>query len=154
MSNKRRESVVGSYPSWIHPDRIPQIALLTTTLIDLGNALQLKNTDYWSSWSVSPQVRIPSLELYHCNTSSLIQPETEFAPDLARKLRPFQQLLVVQALRPDRLQSAIQSLACNILGLKTVEPEPVNLKRLFESETSPSEPILIITSPGADPSQV
>ena len=37
--------------------------------------------------------------------------------------------------------------------MKELSPPNVNLKRLFEQETTSSEPILIIISPGADPSQ-
>lgn len=37
--------------------------------------------------------------------------------------------------------------------MKELSPPSVNLKRLLETETLPSEPILIIISPGADPSQ-
>lgn len=43
-------------------------------------------------------------------------------------------------------------LACWI-GLKELSPSTVNLKRLYEKETLPTEPILVIISPGADPSQ-
>lgn len=39
-----------------------------------------------------------------------------------------------------------------ILGLKELSPAPLNLKRLSK-ETLAIEPILIIISPGADPSQ-
>ena len=37
--------------------------------------------------------------------------------------------------------------------MKELSAENVNLKRLYEEETSCSEPVLIIVSPGTDPSQ-
>ncbi len=37
--------------------------------------------------------------------------------------------------------------------MKELAPPNVNLKRLYEQETKAHEPILIIISPGADPSQ-
>ncbi len=37
--------------------------------------------------------------------------------------------------------------------MKELSPPNVNLKRLLEQETEATEPILIIISPGADPSQ-
>lgn len=40
----------------------------------------------------------------------------------------------------------------HVLGLKELSPLPLNLKRLYK-ETLEIEPILIIISPGADPSQ-
>ncbi|KAL8191060.1 UNVERIFIED_CONTAM: Cytoplasmic dynein 2 heavy chain 1 [Gekko kuhli] len=61
-------------------------------------------------------------------------------------------VLVVQAVRPDRLQSAMALFACKALGIKELSPPPLNLKRLYK-ETLEIEPILIIISPGADPSQ-
>ncbi|KAF4008811.1 hypothetical protein G4228_000485 [Cervus hanglu yarkandensis] len=78
--------------------------------------------------------------------------EQEFPSILIKKVSLFQQVLVVQALRPDRLQSAMALFACKTLGLKELSPPPLNLKRLYR-ETLEIEPILIIISPGADPSQ-
>ncbi|ERE75684.1 dynein heavy chain 12, axonemal-like protein [Cricetulus griseus] len=78
-----------------------------------------------------------------------------FALHFVRGMHPelFQEnVLVVQALRPDRLQSAMALFACKALGLKELSPLPLNLKRLYK-ETLNIEPILIIISPGADPSQ-
>ena len=40
-----------------------------------------------------------------------------------------------------------------IPGMKELAPPNLNMKKLFEEETQPSEPILIIISSGADPSQ-
>ena len=37
--------------------------------------------------------------------------------------------------------------------MKELSPPNVNLKRLYEKETEAGEPILIIISPGTDPSQ-
>ena len=37
--------------------------------------------------------------------------------------------------------------------MKELSPPSVNLKRLYEQETLPEEPILVVISPGADPSQ-
>lgn len=42
--------------------------------------------------------------------------------------------------------------ACDILGIPDISPETLNLKKLFSKETIATEPILIIISPGADPS--
>ena len=37
--------------------------------------------------------------------------------------------------------------------MKELSAENVNLKRLYEEETASTEPVLIIVSPGTDPSQ-
>ena len=43
--------------------------------------------------------------------------------------------------------------ACRGLGMKQLSLSTFSLKRLYENETLPNEPILIVISPGADPSQ-
>ena len=42
---------------------------------------------------------------------------------------------------------------CDYVDMKELSPPNVNLKRLYEQETQSTEPILIIISTGADPSQ-
>ena len=42
--------------------------------------------------------------------------------------------------------------ACDLLGIKDISPETLNLRKLYTKETIATEPILIIISPGADPS--
>ena len=64
----------------------------------------------------------------------------------------FQQLLVIQAFRPDRLESSMRLFACDLLGIRDISPETLNLKKLYSTETISTEPILIIISPGVDPS--
>lgn len=41
----------------------------------------------------------------------------------------------------------------NNLGLKDLKPAPLDLKQLYENETSSMEPIMIIINAGVDPSQ-
>lgn len=67
-------------------------------------------------------------------------------------MTPFQQLLVIQAFRPDRLESAMRLFVCDLLAIPDISPETLNLKKLYSKETIAPEPILIIISPGADPS--
>jgi len=64
----------------------------------------------------------------------------------------FQQILIIQAFRPDRLESAMRLFACDVLGIQDISPETLNLKKLYSKETISTEPILILISPGADPS--
>uniref|UniRef100_A0A3P8WNV8 Cytoplasmic dynein 2 heavy chain 1 n=1 Tax=Cynoglossus semilaevis TaxID=244447 RepID=A0A3P8WNV8_CYNSE len=105
-----------------------------TTFPSLYPSLCLSDSDLWLSFSQSSQC------------------EQEIPSSIAKKLTPFQQLLLVQALRPDRLQSAMTAFASQALGMKELSPPPLNLRRLY-SETVEWEPVLIIISPGADPSQ-
>ena len=41
---------------------------------------------------------------------------------------------------------------CDLLAIKDISPETLNLRKLYSKETIAIEPILIIISPGADPS--
>ena len=77
--------------------------------------------------------------------------EKSFPSDIRVTL--FQQLLILQALRPDRLQIAMKEFACKILNLKDISPSMTNIKHIYEAETISTEPILIIISPGSDPSE-
>ncbi|XP_003373384.1 cytoplasmic dynein 2 heavy chain 1 [Trichinella spiralis] len=71
-------------------------------------------------------------------------------------LTPFQQLLVVQALRPDCLHTAmIRFKSCwhmKRLGFKEWRPEPLDLKKFYLTKTSCNEPVLFVTDYGSDPS--
>ena len=57
----------------------------------------------------------------------------------------------MQALRPDRLESAMKIFSAKTFGLKTLLTSAVNMEKLYK-DTVPTEPILFIVSPGADPS--
>ncbi|XP_055023019.1 cytoplasmic dynein 2 heavy chain 1 [Boleophthalmus pectinirostris] len=122
------------FPSWIDQERHAALAVLKATFPALYQSLYLNDADLWQSFSRSS----------HC--------EQEMPPSIVKKITAFQQLLLVQAIRPDRLQSAMVAFASQALCMKELSPPPLNLRRLF-AETLEGEPVLIIISPGADPSQ-
>ncbi|XP_038031862.1 cytoplasmic dynein 2 heavy chain 1 isoform X2 [Anas platyrhynchos] len=121
-------------PSWIEQERAWAVATLKTSLPGLYQTLCLEDEGLWHTFSQSSVC------------------EQEFPSTIVKRISLFQQVLVVQAVRPDRLQSAMALFACKTLGIKELSPSPLNLKRLYK-ETLEIEPILIIISPGADPSQ-
>ncbi|PNI44695.1 DYNC2H1 isoform 3 [Pan troglodytes] len=129
-----QQKIRDQLPSWIDQERSWAVATLKIALPSLYQTLCFEDAALWRT--------------YYNNSMC----EQEFPSILAKKVSLFQQILVVQALRPDRLQSAMALFACKTLGLKEVSPLPLNLKRLYK-ETLEIEPILIIISPGADPSQ-
>ena len=49
-----------------------------------------------------------------------------------RETTPFQRLLLVQTLRPDRLVTAMQTFATEALGVPTITPNPVSLGTIVE----------------------
>ncbi|KAM4566457.1 cytoplasmic dynein 2 heavy chain 1 isoform 3-T3 [Odontesthes bonariensis] len=122
------------FPSWIDQERHGALAILKSTFPALYQTLCLSDSDLWLSFFQSSQC------------------EQEIPSSVAKKISLFQQLLLVQAVRPDRLQSAMTAFASHALGIKELSPPPLNLRRLY-AETMEWEPVLIIISPGADPSQ-
>ncbi|KAM9852784.1 cytoplasmic dynein 2 heavy chain 1 isoform 4-T4 [Aulostomus maculatus] len=122
------------FPSWIDQERHGAVAIFKATFPALYQSLCLNDSDLWLSFAQSS----------HC--------EQEIPSAIAKKITPFQQMLLVQAVRPDRLQSAMAAFASQALGMKELSPPPLNLRRLY-TETLEWEPVLIIISPGADPSQ-
>ena len=78
--------------------------------------------------------------------------ENEIPVQVSKQITPFQLVLVVQALKPERLVSAMETFVIKTLNLRELSPPALSLKHLF-SETMASEPILIIISSGSDPSE-
>ena len=125
-----------NFPDWAAPDRIGAFELLESNFPRFVSNLQFNDAEIWGRWSRSPEC------------------EKEFSKRLGRsKLSPFQKVLVIQALRPDRLQSAMVQFVCEVLDVSTLAPPPVALQRFYEEETKAETPILLIATTGADPSK-
>ena len=128
---RRQDSSRDLVPSWVATERSQAVLSLKTNLPSLYQRLDLTSADAWTRFCKSSQC------------------ERELPPAVAKILTHFQQVLVVQALRPDRLQSTMERFAVKALGLKELSPATLNLKKLT---SLPTEPILVVISPGADPS--
>lgn len=76
--------------------------------------------------------------------------ERQFPSD---DLTLFQQILIIQALRPDRLPVAMRDFVCKFLKIKDISPSTNSMRYVFEHDTVATEPVLIIISPGSDPSE-
>ncbi|CAI9737451.1 cytoplasmic dynein 2 heavy chain 1-like isoform X1 [Octopus vulgaris] len=122
-------------PSWIEDRECAMpVAILKYNFSELYGKLNFQDSNLWT----------PFLHSRCC--------EQEFPKAVENNLSKFQRLLVIHAVRPDRLQTAMTQFACWVLGLTDLAPPTFNLKKLFADETVATEPILIIISPGADPS--
>lgn len=121
-------------PKWVDEERAFAVSLLKQTFPTLFEMLHLNDLSMWSGFARSS----------HC--------ETDLPVQIHQKLSGFQHVLLIQAIRPDRLQSAMVNFASRALGMKELSPPALNLRRLM-SETTAAEPVMIIISPGADPSQ-
>ena len=124
-----------SAPSWCSQEQAVEMNHIKSNFPSLYSSLGFHNREAWSAFVKHPQC------------------EREFPHLAVGKITAFQQLLVVKALRPDRLQSAMELFALRVLSLKELSPATLNLRRLYEVDTLATEPILVIISPGADPSQ-
>ena len=78
-------------------------AIFQSNLGRLYQTLSLEDGSLWSNYSRSSQC------------------EQEFPSAIEKRISLFQQVLLVQATRPDRLQSAMSQFACRALGnLETI----------------------------------
>ena len=67
-----------------------------------------------------------------------------------RFLTPFQKLLLLKVLKPDKLSLGIAEYVINRLDQRFVEVPPLKLTDIFK-DTSPTVPVIFILSSGADP---
>ena len=134
---RRQESIQKireGLPSWCDSEQTLALNQLKSNFPTLYNNLDLGHNETWTAFSRSSQC------------------DHEFPLSISKKITPFQQVLVIQTLRPDRLQSAMEAFATRALGLKELSPATLNLKRLYSTDTLPTEAILVVISPGTDPS--
>ncbi|XP_075248310.1 cytoplasmic dynein 2 heavy chain 1-like [Convolutriloba macropyga] len=112
------------------------LMLMKSLLPSLYNKLSFHDESTWGEFWTSDECEKPN----------------NFPLVVAKSVTDFQKLLVVQALRPDRLESAMKLFAAQSLQLSSLHTSAVNMEKVFP-DTLPSEPILFVVSPGADPSR-
>ena len=120
-------------PDWVPAERGEAVRALAVACPTLFSVIFSESADAWAAWCAAPQC------------------ETEFPRRLDKSVSAFQRLLVVQALRPDRLVSSMHSFACMALSVQSLSGVSSSLQHLYEDDTRAAEPILLITTPGADP---
>eukprot|EP00756_Hemistasia_phaeocysticola_P023549 Hpha_TRINITY_DN15900_c0_g17::TRINITY_DN15900_c0_g17_i1::g.73779::m.73779/K10414/DYNC2H, DNCH2; dynein heavy chain 2, cytosolic len=122
-------------PSWVDTDCRANYLALKQELPGLEKKLDSsREADTWYKWVKS---RDPEVEM----------------PGHLRDVTAFQRLLLVQAFRPDRLTSAMDTFVRTQLQIESLTPPEVSLNKYAE-DSSHNEAILMITTPGADPSLV
>ena len=120
------------FPDWAPKDRARAFSHFASTFKRLVAQLQLGNSE-WQRWARNPEC------------------ERAF-PRHASSLSSFQRVLVVQTLRPDRLQSALELFCKKVFGVDTLfDPSPSVSKLSSGTEVSANVPVLMITTAGADP---
>ncbi|XP_032944295.1 dynein axonemal heavy chain 11 isoform X2 [Rhinolophus ferrumequinum] len=76
-------------------------------------------------------------------------PEKEKLPQEWKKKSLIQKLILLRAMRPDRMTYAVRNFVEEKLGAKYVERTRLDLVKAFE-ESSPATPVFFILSPGVD----
>mmetsp|Transcript_33539 Transcript_33539/g.74227 ORF Transcript_33539/g.74227 Transcript_33539/m.74227 type:complete len:2007 (+) Transcript_33539:3-6023(+) len=127
----------GQKPSWVREETAGAYALLASNFPQLVQACELHDSGLWASWATGTEA----------NDAAMVPGK------VSGKISQFQALLLVKSFRPDHLQTAMTKFVCSTLNVRSVAPAAFSLKQLVELESNPSQPILFITTPGADPSQ-
>ncbi|KAL9650835.1 hypothetical protein ABK040_001885 [Willaertia magna] len=78
------------------------------------------------------------------------KPEEKPLPLEWKNLTPFQKLLIIRCLRPDRLTMAVTAFVSDKIGEKYVKDIPVDLEVSY-GDAGPTTPLFFILSPGVDP---
>uniref|UniRef100_A0A8C4YFM3 Dynein axonemal heavy chain 11 n=1 Tax=Gopherus evgoodei TaxID=1825980 RepID=A0A8C4YFM3_9SAUR len=77
-------------------------------------------------------------------------PEKEKFPQEWKNKSYLQKLIILRALRPDRMTYALRNFVEEKLGSKYVESTRMDLAKLYE-DSSPATPVFFVLSPGVDP---
>jgi dynein heavy chain len=80
-----------------------------------------------------------------------LEPQNEKMPgDWETKLNTFQKLIIIKALRPDKITLGAANFVVEHLGQPFVEPPVFNLAKSFK-DSSITTPLIFILSKGTDP---
>jgi len=119
-------------PDWIDASCISAFEDLAAAFPKLVQSLDLDNVNKWSRFS-----RAQDCEAH-----------------FPAKTTGFQRLMVIKALRPDRLFSAMQFFASEMLRVPSLAPPPLSFSEIHSTlATAAQQPVLLITTPGSDPSK-
>lgn len=97
----------------------------------LGDAIQ-NDPDEWRKWFATEDA------------------ERQKIPGDFIKLTPFQRLILLRAMRPDRVTNALRTFILDSLGEEYVTQPPFNMEATY-AETNSSIPIFFVLFPGVDP---
>jgi dynein heavy chain 2 len=111
------------------------LQILRSAFPRIDETWQVSKDAIWQAWAASDKC------------------EEAWDNSIYSRMTSFQRVLMVQAVRPDRLESALTQFACEAVGVSSLSPPALSLERLHKEETTCKNPILFVTTPGADPSQ-
>ncbi|XP_074038391.1 dynein cytoplasmic heavy chain beethoven [Leptinotarsa decemlineata] len=117
-------------PPWVPKHCVNGVQNIQSALPEFFKSLKLEEFNMWKNFMNTSicETEIPT----HC------------------KLSNFQKVLVIQALRSDRLYSTMIQCVLHITGLKSIDPSVLDLSLVYKESTS-DVPILILAVSGTDP---
>lgn len=124
-----------SKPAWVREELAVGFTALCAALPDLAAQCDFMDADTWAAWATATDGGSEGSTL---------------PPRVNGQLSAFQQLLVIKALKPDRLQSAMTDFVCRSLKLGSVVPTASSLAQVcwaFNNNSSKSfESLLCLSS--------
>ena len=118
----------GAVPRWVPQEVSGRYANLVGAFPAIASAYDLEDGGKWSDWMRSPNAEA-------CVPSGAPHGASVFA-----------ELLLVQAMRPDRLASAMSAFVCGELGVESIAPTPLSMHRVCEE--APRRPCSSSSRPG------
>ena len=118
---------------WPRVKALEELRRVHENLETLGEDMQT-DCDEWCAWFDSES------------------PEVQPMPGKWAEAQPIERLLILRAMRPDRVTSALRKFVATNLGQKYVVEDPFDMKATYR-ESSPSTPIFFVLFPGVDPTQ-
>lgn len=116
-------------PAWVPSANISAFQKLLARVPSLKNSINMDNTAFWNGWMTSTNCEMSWGDI---------------------KIHPFQKILLIQALRPDRLVAAISLISTELLGITSLSPQ-ISYSELI-TDSACSDFTLFVATPGVDPS--
>ncbi|KAA6401027.1 MAG: putative Dynein heavy chain [Streblomastix strix] len=153
-------------PQWVGIEYKKQMAQLMGSVKDLSNNAGWNKQELaqkWTNWIKSsqcesefpiqnpPQIISPMEEAISKARQEQIGNGQKIQKQQQSGLTHFQRVLLIQACRPDRLVSSLLSFVTTALNLPSLDPPPFSLPDVAQKECLPSQPILLVVTPGIDP---
>ena len=82
------------------------------------------------------------------------KPEEEFSSLInARNISELDKVLLIQTIRPDRMENALKDFICSMLNIDSIVPTQMTMNKYLEVNKDNKIPIMFLTTLGSDPSK-
>lgn len=143
-------------PQWVSSDRIAATRTLLTALPQLAGLLRLSDVQIWGPWAQSPTPEesfpLPISATANAGSAGGGGGIVGIESAVSQSVTLFHRLLLLQATRPDRLVPAVAALAAAVLEVTGGLAPPSLALGEVTAEAGPAQPVLFVTTAGADPS--